>query len=281
MSTERKAPQEIREAVRRHYAGTITGQTSCCGPQTTNIELGKPGKYAALAGYTENELAGLPESVSTFGCGNPVNLAGVKPGETVLDLGSGAGLDLILAARKVGPTGRVIGLDMTDEMIAVCRRNLEQAGVVNGEVRKGLMEQMPVADGEVDWIISNCVINLSPEKEKVFAEAFRVLKPGGRLLVSDIVTIELPESLRGDLHAWAACLAGAVDEEVYLGMMRAAGFTRVEVLDKLVYDRQSLGVLAGDACGCGGNSASSPDSELVGNYADRVASVKVYGEKPA
>jgi len=172
----------------------------------------------------------------------------------------------------------VIGLDMTEEMIAACRQNLKTAGIANGEVRRGLMEQMPVADGEVDWIISNCVINLSPEKEKVFAEAYRVLKPGGRMLVSDIVTNDLPEEYRDDILAWVGCLAGAVEEADYIGLIEEAGFKDIVILDKMVYDNTTIATLAGDACGCGDSSVTD---DMIKNFANRVASVKVYAVKPA
>jgi len=276
---KKPSANDIHEAVRKHYANAITSNKPCCGSQSSPLAVDEPGKFAELSGYSEADLASVPREAVTFGCGNPLSFVDVQPGQTVLDLGSGAGLDLILAARRVGPTGRVIGLDMTDEMLTACRRNLEQAGIVNGEVRKGMMEQMPVADAEVDWIISNCVINLSPEKEKVFAEAFRVLKPGGRLLVSDIVTIGLPDSLRGDLRAWVGCLAGAVEEDAYLGLMRTAGFIDVRVLDKMVYDSPSLGALTGDNCGCG-NRPDSKGTTTLSDYADRVASVRVHARKP-
>jgi SAM-dependent methyltransferase len=269
---DKPTTDQIRDAVKKHYAEAITSGAGCCGP-------GASSQFVQLSGYTPEDLAGVPEGALSFGCGNPVNFAGVKEGQTVLDLGSGAGLDLILAARKVGPQGRVIGLDMTDEMIATCRRNLEQAGVTNAQVRQGLMEKMPVADNEVDWIISNCVINLSPEKEKVFAESFRVLKPGGHLLVSDIVTRDLPKEVRDDIQAWVGCIAGAVDEDVYLEMLRKAGFTNVEVMDRMVYGETALKTLATDAC-CGETPSTAVTDALIEQCADRIASVKVYAEKP-
>lgn len=285
MSENRKSDQ-IHDAVKQHYGNAITrSQTStgCCG-SSGPIQLdGKaPGQYASLAGYTAKDLANAPESATTFGCGNPVAFSGVKEGETVLDLGSGAGLDLILASHKVGSSGKVIGLDMTPEMIETCRSNLEKAGVTNAEVRQGMIEEMPVADSEVDWIISNCVINLSPDKQKVFSEAFRVLKPGGHVMVSDIVTYNLPEEYRDDITAWVGCLAGAVEESEYLEIMREVGFTDVEIVDRLVYDRSGLGTLAGDACSCGGDSSDgSVSDDLIDKYAGRVASVKVSAVKPS
>ena len=272
-----RSKDEIKDAVRKHYAEAITVRGGCCSGSSQDPD--DPGRFVPNAGYSIEEYQAMPEGVTTFGCGNPVSFIDVKPGQTVLDLGSGAGMDLILAAKKVGPEGKVIGLDMTDEMIDACRKNLAKAGISNGEVRKGEMEAMPVADSEVDWIISNCVINLSPEKEKVFAEAFRVLKPGGRMLVSDIVTLDLPEELREDIKAWVGCIAGAVNESDYMQLARDAGFTDVAIVDKLVYDGPSLNSLANDACGCGSGSAEG--AVMVDKYAGKVASVKLAATKPA
>lgn len=278
--TKLKSPEDIKAAVREHYGKAITSKSGCCGPKVQSLESDSSGRFVQMAGYTPDELKGLPEDVTTFGCGNPVALAGVTEGQTVLDLGSGAGLDLILASKKVGPTGKVIGLDMTPEMIETCQKNLERAGVTNADVRFGEMEAMPVEDNEVDWIISNCVINLSPDKQKVFAEAFRVLKPGGRVMVSDIVTIDLPDEYRDDMAAWAGCIAGAVDEEDYKALARNAGFVDVEIVDRMVYGDDSISALGNDACGCG-----DPDSALnaasLEKYANRVASVKLSARKPA
>jgi SAM-dependent methyltransferase len=174
----------------------------------------------------------------------------------------------------------VIGLDMTPRMIEVCRKNLAAAGVTNGEVRQGEMEKMPVDDNEVDWIISNCVINLSPEKVRVFAEAFRVLKPGGGMMISDIVTIDLPEEYRDDIIAWVGCIAGAVEESDYIRLVREAGFVDVEIIDRIVYTSEALTTLVGEGC-CGGESAPPPDQSRVDKYAGHVASVKLRARKPA
>jgi SAM-dependent methyltransferase len=274
-----KSKDEIKQAVREHYAKAITTSSGCCGTKPVNFSEEAAGKYVALAGYTEKEMQGLPEGVTTFGCGNPVNFAGVKPGQTVLDLGSGAGLDLILAARKVGPTGKVIGLDMTPEMIASAQRNLTQAGIKNFELVQGEMEKMPIPSTSVDWIISNCVINLSPDKPKVFAEAFRVLKSSGQVLVSDIVTNDLPDSYRNDITAWVGCLAGAVEEDEYLELMRKAGFEDVKIVEKQVYTPESLDTLANDYCGCGAKDREIDKSVIV-KFGNRVASVKVSARKP-
>ena len=167
------------------------------------------------------------------GCGNPTALADLKEGETVLDLGSGGGIDAFLAAKRVGVTGRVIGVDMTEEMIELANKNKKKMNAKNVEFRLGEIEDLPVEDGSVDVIMSNCVINLSPDKERVFREAYRVLKPGGRMMISDIVTKgELPADVRRDLELWAGCMAGALEESEYLQKIRNAGFREVEVVSK-------------------------------------------------
>ncbi len=276
---KKRGAKEIRQAVKEHYGTAIRQQNCCCGSDTKDSAADGASRSAHRAGYTTEQLRDLPEGVISFGCGNPVNFMDVKPGDVVLDLGSGAGLDMILAAEKVGPSGRVIGLDMTPEMIETCRANLSAAGVTNAEVRQGEMEDMPVADGEVDWVISNCVINLSPEKDRVFAEAWRVLKPGGRLLVSDIVTLGLPDECRDDITAWVGCIAGAVEEDRYVLLVREAGFEDIGIIDKVVYDSQSLHTLADDACGCGaGDQAISRPA--VDSYIGRVASIRLSARKP-
>ena len=177
------------------------------------------------------EMDGVPEGSNLgLGCGNPTAIAGIAKGETVLDLGSGAGFDCFLAAKQVGPMGRVIGVDMTPEMLGRARENAETTGYENVEFRLGEIEHLPVADQSVDLIISNCVINLSPDKASVFAEAYRVLKPGGRFTVSDImIKGDLPDSVREDAAAYSACVAGAIDREEYLSLIAGAGFTNVEV----------------------------------------------------
>lgn len=277
-----KEHDDIKSAVRKHYGAAITQGASCCG-SLSDTKAG--GRYAQLAGYTPEELATMPESVTTFGCGNPTTFAEMKPGEVVLDLGSGAGLDLILASRKVGPSGKVIGLDMTPEMIKAANENLRKAGITNFEIRQGEMEQMPVKDSEVDWIISNCVINLSPDKAKVFAEAYRVLKPGGRMLVSDIVTHELPTAVQKDIAAWVTCVGGAVEEDEYIRLVKLAGFEQVEIVDRLVYDEVSIKAMFCDSTCCGPKPISldtRPNSlteKNIGPLVGKIASIKLSAKK--
>jgi len=186
-------------------------------------------------GYSQDDLEGIPDStLSSFaGCGNPLAIEELKEGEVVLDLGSGAGLDCFLASKKVGPHGRVIGLDMTEQMLAKANTNRDKLGLKNVEFRLGEMERIPVEDSSVDVIISNCVINLSPEKREVFREAYRVLKPGGRMMISDtVLEKKLPLELKNDPQAWASCIGGAVMEKEYLEMMREVGFQDIQVLSR-------------------------------------------------
>ncbi len=237
--------EALKKHVRERYSRVAkraeagAGQ-SCCGPTVSSecCEAQSRGGYAQEIGYSEEEIGDLPDTVvgSCAGCGNPTALAGLKEGEVVLDLGSGGGIDVFLAAKKVGPSGKAIGVDMTQEMIDLARKNAEGMGFANVEFRKGDIEDLPVKDESVDVIISNCVINLAPDKDRVFREAYRVLRPGGRLLVSDIVTEgELPDFVKNDPDAWAECIAGALDEKVYLGKMMDAGFGEVNVLSKRRY----------------------------------------------
>jgi SAM-dependent methyltransferase len=209
-------------------AAPAADEASCCGADTegsTNVQITR---IAEL--YRDTNIADLPSTVTdvAFGCGNPTAIAALKPGESVLDLGSGGGIDCFLAAKMVGETGRVFGVDMTPEMIALARKNAEKVGATNVEFRLGEIEKLPIDDASIDVIISNCVINLSPDKDAVFREAFRVLRPGGRLQVSDIVwTQPVPESVKNDMEAWAGCIAGALLESDYLGKIAAAGFQDV------------------------------------------------------
>jgi ubiquinone/menaquinone biosynthesis C-methylase UbiE len=272
-----KSTTDIKKTVRDHYAAAITGKGGCCSPagDTTANQT-----FAKSLGYSDKELEGVAGEISSFGCGNPVNMAEMKPGQVVLDLGSGAGLDLILAARKVGPTGKAIGLDMTQEMVDAANRNIAKSGLKNIEVKKGEMEKMPIANESVDWIISNCVINLSPEKDKVFAESFRVLKPGGRVMISDIVTNNLPEHLQNNMATWAGCLGGAIEETAYIKLVKDAGFEDVKVVGKFKYDSSAIKDLTNeDSSGCGCSSCDSSGLTST-EYAGKVASIKLSARKP-
>jgi SAM-dependent methyltransferase len=203
-----------------------TGDSSCGDPITSNL-------------YNEAEKGSLPENAvrASLGCGNPTALAELRPGETVLDLGSGGGIDVLLSARRVGPTGKAYGLDMTDEMLELARKNQSDAGLTNVEFLKGEIEAIPLPDASVDVIISNCVINLSGDKDRVLAEAFRVLKPGGRFAVSDVVVHgPVPEAIRKSLELWVGCVAGAMEETEYIGKLERAGFTAIGVEPTRVYD---------------------------------------------
>ena len=286
--------RQDRQAVRRG-----AGRASCCGPSCPTRAVTVVVKHdqcrqaaiAALRGQNwsstprpqfrlttaAEELTGLPESVTgmSLGCGNPTAIAELRPGEVVLDLGAGGGIDCFLAARQVGPEGRVIGLDMTPEMVRLARRNAKELGVENVDFRYGEMEEMPLPDRSVDVIISNCVINLSPDKDAVFGEAFRVLRPGGRMSISDIVVDgELPQAIRSRLDAWAGCIAGALDEADYLSRIRAAGFEGVEIRTRDFLDL--------------GNGNGWEDAEVILDEAGltaadlgrKVASIKVTATKP-
>jgi arsenite methyltransferase len=231
---------EVKETVREKYGQAAlrvsVGGSSCCGaaaaldgccdPITSNL-------------YDASQTSQLPDAAvkASLGCGNPTALAELKPGETVLDLGSGGGIDVLLSARRVGPTGKVYGLDMTDEMLALARENQTKAGVENVEFLKGEIESIPLPDNSVDAIISNCVINLSADKDKVLREAFRVLKPGGRFAVSDVITRgEVPPEVRQSMLLWVGCIAGALEEYEYVGRLAKAGFDFIDVEPTRIYN---------------------------------------------
>ncbi len=222
---------EIKKVVREGYAKIARKGNSCCSCSGSVEQAEGIGKKI---GYSDEELKSVPEGANLgLGCGNPIALASLEEGETVLDLGSGAGFDCFLAAKKVGKEGKVIGVDMTPDMIEKARENARKGNYENVEFRLGEIENIPAADNSVDVIISNCVINLSPDKRRVFKEAFRVLKPGGRLMVSDIVLLkELPDFIRNSIEAYIDCLAGAIMKNEYLGAISAAGFHQVKIRDE-------------------------------------------------
>lgn len=223
-------PKEIKSAVRQIYAEVAEGKR-CCSTDLTELRNG-------AGGYTKEEIASLPEGAALgLGCGNPTRIASIEPGMTVLDLGCGAGVDVFLAAQKVGPSGRVIGLDMTASMLEKARANAAAGGYANVDFRLGEIEKLPVETGTVDVILSNCVLNLVPDKDRAFTEAYRVLKPGGRIQISDMVTRGvMPSDVRNSMEQWTGCIAGALDRDVYLEKIRRAGFARVEVVDEFAYD---------------------------------------------
>jgi SAM-dependent methyltransferase len=240
--------ENIKEVVKEKYGQAalrvIQGRSSCCG--TAPAVDGSPDPITSNL-YDGNQTSQIPEEalLASLGCGNPTALAELKPGETVLDLGSGGGIDVLLSAKRVGPTGKAYGLDMTDEMLALARENQRKAGVENVEFLKGEIENIPLPDNSVDVIISNCVINLSADKDRVLREAFRVLKPGGRFAVSDIVVRgEVPAEIRRSVELWVGCMAGALEESEYLAKLMRAGFEVVGIEPTRIYRvadaRQSL-----------------------------------------
>jgi arsenite methyltransferase len=226
--------QEIKREVKQRYASIARGEDSCCGPSCCGDEAVST---TSLIDYGDLALETVAEADLGLGCGLPTQDAGIRPGDTVLDLGSGAGVDVFLAANVVGPTGKVIGVDMTPEMIAKAWNNAAKGGYRNVDFRLGEIEDLPVSDGSVDMVISNCVINLVPDKARVFAEIYRVLKPARRFSISDMVTYgQVPLEIRKDMALWAGCIAGAMDKEEYLEVIRQAGFSQVHVKNFIEYD---------------------------------------------
>ncbi len=273
--------EEIRKVVREGYGKIAKQDSSCCAPEksccgsaTSAQDIGRK------IGYSEAELKTVPEGANLgLGCGNPIALALLKEGEVVLDLGSGAGFDCFLAANQVGKTGRVIGVDMTAEMLDRARENARKGNYANVEFRLGEIENLPVADHQVDVIISNCVINLSPNKKRVFREAFRVLRPGGKLMVSDIVLLkELPAEVKDSVAACIGCVAGAVTKKEYLEAVQAAGFEETKIVGEAAFSTELL-VSDPVAREIAKNLNLSP--ERAEDLASSVVSIKVSATKPA
>ncbi len=247
-----RTDQELRDTVREHYASAAkrvsatTGQ-GCCGSTAESTDP------ITRDLYSESEVADLPEDAvrASLGCGNPTALAELHPGETVLDLGSGGGIDVLLSARRVGPTGKAYGVDMTDEMLELARANQRQAAVENVEFLKGTIEEIPLPDASVDVVISNCVINLSTDKDRVISEVFRVLRPGGRFAVTDVVVKrELPPAVLQSLELWAGCVAGALHETDYRQKLAQAGFDQIAIEPVRVYTGAEMQeALTGECCG--------------------------------
>jgi arsenite methyltransferase len=260
---------DIHEKVREHYSEAAKQVTSggCCG---------KPVDSQAVQFYTGQEAAEIPDEavLASLGCGNPTALARLNPGEVVLDLGSGGGIDVLLSAKRVGPTGFAYGLDMTDEMLELAEQNRVKAGAENVKFLKGYIEDVPLPDNTVDVIISNCVINLAADKRAVLKEAFRVLKPGGRFAVSDVVVRgEIPGWLKRDMNAWAGCVSGALNENVYKSLLAEAGFTDIGIEVTHTYDNEDAAeaissCCSGDAsaqasgCGCSSGQIAEKASEV-------------------
>jgi arsenite methyltransferase len=262
----------------------MAAETACCGPDCCGGEVATATEGFGAALYPTGDLATLPaEAVAvSLGCGNPTALAALAPGETVLDLGSGGGIDVLLSARRVGPTGMAYGLDMTDEMLALARENQRAAGVANVEFLKGQIEAIPLPDNAVDVIISNCVVNLSTDKDAVLREAFRVLRRGGRVAISDVVIRDaepgeapIPEAVRRDVELWTGCIAGALEAAEYREKLAAAGFGAIEVQEVQRYTAETI---CGSEC-CGASAASA--TEVTDAVASRFISAFVRAVKPA
>ena len=273
--------KDIKDVVKDRYGKIAKQGTSCCGPGASCC--GSPDLVQIISkeiGYSDKELKAVPDGANLgLGCGNPLALSSIREGETVLDLGSGAGFDCFLAAAQVGKNGRVIGVDMTSVMVNKARENAEKGNYKNVEFRLGEIERLPVADGSVDLIISNCVINLSPDKGKVFQEAFRVLKPGGRIMISDIVLLkELPSFIRDSIEAYIGCLSGAIKKDEYLQKIKEAGFQDVKVMGESSF---SVEFLVNDPTVQTIVEKSGLPPEKIEEIAGSVVSTKVYGVKPA
>lgn len=270
---------EITAAVEEHYAAVARGETSCCGAPV--------GDVARSIGYGDEELALAGDANLGLGCGNPLALTELRPGMTVLDLGSGGGFDAFLALNRVSPGGRVIGVDMTDDMLSLARDNAAKRGASNVEFRKGFIEDLPVESGSVDYVISNCVINLSPDKPAVFREIARVLKPGGHFAVSDIVLLKpLPEALARDISAYVGCISGASLLNDYLSMALSAGLTnlsvpRIHTGSDLMQVLSPQDIASGGSSCCGSTvsiSVKNPD-EMARQAAESLASIKLHGSR--
>jgi len=271
--------KNIKKNVREGYANIAIQGKSCCGSaKTCNGSPHTSTDISKSVGYTDEELNMVPKGANLgLGCGNPTALASLKKGEAVLDLGSGAGFDCFLAANKVGNTGKVIGVDMTPEMIDAARDNAEKGGYKNVEFRLGEIENIPAADNSVDVIISNCVINLSPDKKRVFNEAYRVLKPGGRIMVSDIVLIkELPDRIKNSVAAYVGCISGAIKKDTYLKTIKESGFHDIQVMEETTFP---LELMANDSAAQVIINKMNVTTQELKNIENLVVSIKVKAVK--
>ena len=272
---------KVKKEVRKRYA-KVAKTNSSCGASNMSCCSAKNSKaneqVSEMIGYSQEEMGSVPDGANLgLGCGNPTALASLKEGERVLDLGSGAGFDCFLAAKKVGKTGKVIGVDMTPEMLEKARANAKKGKFTNVEFRLGEIENLPVADNSIDVIISNCVINLAPNKQRVFEEAYRVLAPNGRLMVSDIVLLKkLPPMIQENVEAYAACVAGAEIKDKYLQAIKNAGFTETKVIDEKVYP---LEYIISESSLSEAIKMSNMPQEEIGAIAKTVVSIKVSAQK--
>ncbi|MFB3897808.1 MAG: arsenite methyltransferase [bacterium] len=272
--------KNVKKLVRDGYARIATQNSSCCGPVSSCCGGGTTAKSISKnIGYTDQDMDAVPEGANLgLGCGNPVALASLKKGETVMDLGSGAGFDCFLAAKRVGKSGHIIGVDMTPEMIDKARDNARKGKYTNVEFRLGEIENLPAADNSVDAIISNCVINLAPDKKRIFKEAFRVLKPGGRLMVSDLVILKpLPKSIRESVTAYIGCLSGAILKKEYINAIKLAGFNQVAIIDETNYP---IELMANDTTAQAIIKDFKVPKKDIQNIANSVVSIKILGNKP-
>lgn len=272
--------EEIKKVVREGYAEIAKKESSCCAPASSccgSTDLAE--NISKKIGYSDEELKAVPDGANLgLGCGNPTALASLQEGETVLDLGSGAGFDCFLAANIVGETGKVIGVDMTSEMLEKARENAREGDYDNVEFRLGEIENLPAADNSVDVVISNCVINLSPDKKRVFKEAFRVLKPGSRLMVSDVVLLEeLPDFIKNSTDAYVGCLSGALLKDDYIAAIGEAGFHEVRIMDETFFP---LEFITDDPIAKGIINKVQATAEDISDIENSVVSIKVYGIKP-
>jgi arsenite methyltransferase len=268
----------IKEIVREKYAEFARTERSCCAAGDT-ASCCSPDNVSREIGYKDDDLKAVPQGANLgLGCGNPVAIASLKEGEVILDFGSGAGFDSFLAANKVGKKGRVIGVDMTPEMIEKARQNAKKGSYENVEFRLGEIENLPAADNSVDVVISNCVINLAPNKSRVFNEAFRVLKPGGRFMISDMVlTKELPSAVKESVEAYVGCVAGAIRREEYLETIRAAGFREIQTVDETPFP---IEVIGNDPAAKDIIEKSGLQQNEIEDLAGSVLSISVCGIKP-
>jgi len=266
--------KEIKKAVKNGYASIATQGRSCCSCSSAESKS----DVTIKIGYTDEELSEIPEKANLgLGCGNPVALALLREGETVLDLGSGAGIDCFLAANKVGKSGRIIGVDMTSEMIEKARENAREGGYENVEFRLGEIEDLPVADGLIDVVISNCVINLVPDKKKAFKEIFRVLKPGGRMLISDIVLLKaLPKFVRDSITGYVSCISGAIKREEYMRIVEEAGFQDIRIINESYFP---IEYMPNDPISCVINKDSEISAEQAKIVEISVLSITVHATR--